>query len=154
MDSIKCDYLAKAQAFYNYNIWSKFGSPKGVTIEAVRELERKMGVKFPHAFVEYLRWMGRDNPIYIGSDAYFEHILPNGPMWLNLRNPVRPLYVKHRCVVRAIGVSQCGGGWISNSIHFGTCVKYFSFGTPSRGPTTRAVLIAQNLELGSSQDGL
>ena len=80
MDSIKCDYLAKAQAFYNYNIWSKFGSPKGVTIEAVRELERKMGVKFPHAFVEYLRWMGRDNPIYIGSDAYFEHILPNGPM--------------------------------------------------------------------------
>ena len=80
MDSIKCDYLAKAQAFYNYNIWSKFGSPKGVTIEAVRELERKMGVKFPHAFVEYLRWMGRDNSIYIGSDAYFEHILPNGPM--------------------------------------------------------------------------
>ena len=77
MDSIKCDNLDKAQAFYNYNVWSKYGSPKGVTIEAVRELERKMEVVFPRAFVEYLQWMGQENPIFIGSDAYFEHIFSN-----------------------------------------------------------------------------
>lgn len=70
--------LPKTQQFYNENLKSKYGHAKGVTVDDLAEMERKLDLKLPLSLKAYLLWGGNhsDGPL-IGTDCCASDILDN-----------------------------------------------------------------------------
>ncbi|MEO1482286.1 MAG: SMI1/KNR4 family protein [Myxococcota bacterium] len=72
------DHLASAKAVYEAELLSRWGQPNGAAESETRELESRLGLKLPAAYLEFLRWMGNHTRgPFAGTDMFIGDIAPN-----------------------------------------------------------------------------
>ena len=71
-------YIKKVIKFYKANKYLKKYKPRGCSLDEICKLEKELGFKLPAAYIEYLRWAGKDyQGLFIGSDAFIDDVLEN-----------------------------------------------------------------------------
>jgi hypothetical protein len=71
------DYLAAARHLYTQKVEPHFGMPTGYSEQEVRAFEEELGLPLPEAYRQYLLWIGKENPVYTGSDVHISDVLDN-----------------------------------------------------------------------------
>lgn len=77
MNYMEFNYLAELIEFYEEFIQPYNGKPNGCSDSEINYLENYFGFQFPLAYKEYLRFMGKDNSIFIGSEVFFGNVIEN-----------------------------------------------------------------------------
>jgi hypothetical protein len=72
------DYLRDIIRAHAAKIAPYTGEPAGCPEEEIASLEHRLGFKLPMAYVQFLRWMGRDTQgMFAGSDCFIHHVERN-----------------------------------------------------------------------------
>ncbi|MEK7723943.1 MAG: SMI1/KNR4 family protein [Acidobacteriota bacterium] len=70
-------YLSDVVEFYEKFVQPYKGKPIGCSNSEINYLENYFGFQFPLAYKEYLKFMGKDNCIFIGSECFFGNVIEN-----------------------------------------------------------------------------